>query len=88
MNKKYDIELVDVSARDGLQNEPNAKALSAETKVAFIRRLAQAGLKRIEAGSFVRPQAVPAMANSADVAALLVPIQQEFPDVVFPAWSL
>jgi len=79
----YDIELVDVSARDGLQNEPNARELSAETKVDFIRRLAQSGLKRIEAGSFVRPQAVPAMANSAEVAALLVPIEKEFPDVIF-----
>lgn len=83
MNKNYDIELVDVSARDGLQNEPNAKQLSAEVKVAFIRSLAQSGLKRIEAGSFVRPQSVPSMANSAEVATLLVPVQKEFPDIVF-----
>lgn len=80
---RQEIELVDVSARDGLQNEPGAAALPADVKVAFIRRLAKAGLKRIEAGSFVRPQAVPAMANSADVAALLVPVRQEFPDVIF-----
>ncbi|MGB9153189.1 MAG: hydroxymethylglutaryl-CoA lyase [Alphaproteobacteria bacterium] len=83
MNGARDIELVDVSARDGLQNEPGAAALSAQVKAAFIRSLAQAGLKRIEAGSFVRPQAVPAMANSADVAALLAPIEKEFPDVLF-----
>jgi hydroxymethylglutaryl-CoA lyase len=78
-----DIELVDVSARDGLQNEPGAASLAAEVKVAFIRSLAQAGLRRIEAGSFVRPQAVPAMANSADVAALLAPVEKEFPGVIF-----
>jgi hydroxymethylglutaryl-CoA lyase len=83
MSGKYDIELVDVSARDGLQNEPAAKDLPAEVKVAFIRKLAQAGLTRIEAGSFVRPQAVPAMANSAEVAALLAPVEKEFPDVIF-----
>lgn len=79
----HSIELVDVSARDGLQNEPGAKDLPADIKVAFIRRLAKVGLRRIEAGSFVRPQAVPAMANSAEVAALLAPVQQEFPDVIF-----
>jgi hydroxymethylglutaryl-CoA lyase len=83
MNTKRDIELVDVSARDGLQNEPNAKALAPEVKAAFIRLLAQAGLRRIEAGSFVRPQSVPAMANSGEVAALLAPVEKEFPDVVF-----
>jgi hydroxymethylglutaryl-CoA lyase len=83
MSGTRDIELVDVSARDGLQNESGAAGLSAEVKAAFIRSLAQAGLKRIEAGSFVRPQAVPAMANSADVAALLAPIEKEFPDVIF-----
>lgn len=83
MSTKYDIELVDVSARDGLQNEPNAKVLSAEHKAIFIRLLAEAGLQRIEAGSFVRPDAVPAMANSAEVAALLPPVQKAFPDVIF-----
>lgn len=81
--KTFDIELVDVSARDGLQNEVAAKELMPEVKAAFIRLLAQAGLTRIEAGSFVHPKAVPAMANSAEVAALLSPVQKEFPDVVF-----
>jgi hydroxymethylglutaryl-CoA lyase len=83
VSKASDITLVDVSARDGLQNEESAKDLSPEVKAAFIRRLAQAGLTRIEAGSFVHPKAVPAMANSAEVAALLAAVQQEFPEVVF-----
>lgn len=78
-----DVQIVDVSARDGLQNEKNAVQLSAADKVAFIRLLAQAGLTRIEAGSFVHLKAVPAMANSAEVATLLGPIQQEFPQVIF-----
>ena len=83
MTVARDIILVDVSARDGLQNEPGAVNLSAETKVGYIHQLAQAGLTRIEAGSFVRPQAVPTMANSADVASLLKPVEKEFPHVIF-----
>ena len=83
MTATHDVILVDVGARDGLQNEVGAASLSAETKASFIRKLAEAGLKRIEAGSFVRPQAVPAMANSSEVAALLAPVEEEFPDVVF-----
>ncbi|MFW0778136.1 MAG: hydroxymethylglutaryl-CoA lyase [Rickettsiales bacterium] len=79
----YDIKLVDVSARDGLQNEKTAHQLSAEDKVEFIRLLAKTGLTRIEAGSFVHPKAVPAMANSGDVASLLAPVEKEFPDVIF-----
>ncbi len=83
MHSTYDIEVVEVGARDGLQNEPGAAGLSAETKVEFIRLLALAGLRRIEAGSFVKPQAVPSMANSAEVAALLQAVAREFPDAVF-----
>ncbi|MFZ4125351.1 MAG: hydroxymethylglutaryl-CoA lyase [Rickettsiales bacterium] len=77
------ITLVEVGARDGLQNEANAAALDAHTKAIFIRMLAQAGLTRIEGGSFVHPKAVPAMANSAEVAALLHAVEIDFPDVIF-----
>jgi isopropylmalate/homocitrate/citramalate synthase len=77
------IHIVDVSARDGLQNEKQAASLSARDKVEYIRLLAEAGLKRIEAGSFVKPSAVPSMANSAEVAELLKPMQAEYPDVLF-----
>jgi hydroxymethylglutaryl-CoA lyase len=76
------IQIVDVSARDGLQNEKNAATLSAADKVAFIRMLAEAGLTRIEAGSFVHPKVV-AMANSGEVAELLKPVEKEFPRVIF-----
>lgn len=78
----HDIQIVDVSARDGLQNEKNAAQLSAADKVAFIRMLAQAGLTRIEAGSFVHPK-VAAMANSGEVAELLPPVEKDFPEVAF-----
>ncbi len=78
----FDIELVDVSARDGLQNEKNAATLSAADKVTFIKRLAESGLTRIEAGSFVHPKVV-AMANSGEVAELLKPVEVAFPEVIF-----
>lgn len=77
-----DIQLVDVSARDGLQNEPNAAALSAEDKVSYIKKLAEAGLTRIEAGSFVHPK-VAAMANTGEVAEKLKSVEKEFPGVIF-----
>ena len=77
-----DIQIVDVSARDGLQNEKNAAALSAADKVAYIRMLAEAGLERIEAGSFVHPK-VAAMANTGEVSELLKPVEKVFPQAVF-----
>jgi hydroxymethylglutaryl-CoA lyase len=56
---------VEVGPRDGLQNE--AARLSLEAKVAFIDALSETGLREIEAGAFVSPQAVPQMADSGDV---------------------
>jgi len=76
------VQIVDVSARDGLQNEKNAAQLSAADKVTFIRKLAEAGLTRIEAGSFVHPKVV-AMANSGEVADLLTSVEKDFPQVIF-----
>lgn len=77
------IRIFDVSARDGLQNEPGAAGISVADKVRFIEMLMAAGLTRIEAGSFVKPSAVPAMANSAEVAEALKPVQRAHPEVVF-----
>jgi hydroxymethylglutaryl-CoA lyase len=57
--------VVEVGPRDGLQNE--AKTVPTATKVALIERLADAGLKTIEAGSFVSPKWVPQMADTAAV---------------------
>lgn len=59
------IDLVEVSARDGLQSE--AVMLSTEQKVELIRRSAAAGLRRIEAVSFVNPKRVPQMADADEV---------------------
>ncbi|GLP95384.1 hydroxymethylglutaryl-CoA lyase [Paraferrimonas sedimenticola] len=58
------VEIVEVGARDGLQNEV---AVPLEAKVALINALTQAGLSKIEVGSFVSPKWVPQMADSAQV---------------------
>ncbi len=61
--------IVDVSPRDGLQNEAQPVALA--TKIELVERLAQAGLRHIEAAAFVSPRAVPQMADSAQLLAEL-----------------
>ena len=67
------VRIVEVGARDGLQNE---KTVSTADKVALINALSAAGLKDIEAGAFVSPKWVPQMADSADVISAL-----DLPDV-------
>ena len=62
------VRIVEVGARDGLQNE---KTVSTADKVALINALSTAGLKDIEAGAFVSPKWVPQMADSADVISAL-----------------
>ena len=69
MNLPERVKIVEVGARDGLQNEP--RQVPPETKVALIQRLAASGLKVIEAGSFVSEKWVPQMAASAEVFAAL-----------------
>ncbi len=58
---KEKLELVEVSPRDGLQNEPDI--VSTENKLALIDRIVAAGFKRLEAASFVNPKKVPQMAD-------------------------
>jgi len=61
------VRIVDVSPRDGLQNEKTV--VSVETKVALIDALSATGLHAIEAGSFVSPKWVPQMSETAEVLA-------------------
>jgi len=61
------VTVVEVAARDGLQNEP--RTLPAATKVALIEMLAGAGLPVVEATSFVSPRAVPQLADAEQVLA-------------------
>ncbi len=63
------VELIEVSARDGLQNEP--EILPTEVKVTLIGRAVAAGIRRLEATSFVNPRRVPQMADAEAVMAAL-----------------
>jgi len=56
------VTINDVGPRDGLQNQ--AVRLSVEQRVELIKALLKAGLRHIEAGSFVSPKAVPAMVGT------------------------
>jgi len=61
------VEIIEVSPRDGIQNEP--KILSSDTKLELIQRGIDAGLRRFEVTSFVNPKRVPQMADADEVAA-------------------
>jgi hydroxymethylglutaryl-CoA lyase len=63
------VEIVEVGARDGLQNEPDI--LPTDAKVALICRAMDAGIKRLEVASFVNPKRVPQMADAEAVLAAL-----------------
>ncbi len=65
-----EIEIVEVGPRDGLQNE--AVLFNTEQKLSMINRAIEAGVRRIEAGSFVNPKLVPQMADADAVAAGLI----------------
>src|SRR5918993_4390042 len=65
--RPMDVTIVEVSPRDGLQNEP--VILSTEAKVELVARLVAAGARRIEAVSFAHPRLVPAMADAEAVMA-------------------
>jgi isopropylmalate/homocitrate/citramalate synthase len=63
------LTICDVGPRDGLQNEP--ETLAPLVRAEFINRLADAGLPRVEAASFVRTDAVPQMAGAEEVVAAI-----------------
>ena len=48
------VSIIEVGPRDGLQSEP--EVLSTETKLEFIRRAIDAGIRRMEVTSFVHPK--------------------------------
>ena len=63
------VQIVEMSPRDGLQNEK--AVIAVDDKVALIKALVDAGLKDIEVGSFVSPKWVPQMADTDRVMAAL-----------------
>src|SRR5579872_2380659 len=76
---REEVKVVDVTARDGLQNEP--KPVSTHEKLELIDKLVRAGVTDIQATSFVHPKWVPQMADAEDVAAGL----SKFSGVTFSA---
>ena len=64
------VTLYEVGPRDGLQNE--SANLSVDARLRLIEALAGAGLKRIEIGSFVRPDWIPQLADTDEVARRMV----------------
>ena len=61
------VTIVEVGPRDGLQSEP--ELLPTATKIEFIKRSLDAGIRHLEVASFVHPKKVPQMADAEDVIA-------------------
>src|SRR3989441_12795218 len=59
------VHICEVGPRDGLQNAKHLMAT--EAKKAWIKALAEAGLREIEVGSFVPPKLIPAMADTGEI---------------------
>jgi hydroxymethylglutaryl-CoA lyase len=69
------VRIVEVGPRDGLQNERSP--VSASVKAELIERLIHAGVRSIEAASFVSPKWVPQMADGAAVLERVLPLARE-----------
>ena len=78
MSLPASVRIVEVGARDGLQNEKTIVA--AATKIELIDRLSATGLQTIEATSFVSPKWVPQLADAAEVFAAIA----KRPGVAYP----
>ena len=76
------VTICDVAPRDGLQNDP--KILEPAVRAELVNRLAGAGVKRIEVGSFVNPARVPQMAGIEE----LVQLIDRRPGVVYAGLAL
>jgi isopropylmalate/homocitrate/citramalate synthase len=73
-----EVRVYEVGPRDGLQNE--AAPIATEAKLRFIGLLADAGLREIEATSFVSPSAIPQLADADELMTRL----ERRPDVRYP----
>jgi hydroxymethylglutaryl-CoA lyase len=67
-----DVCIYEVGPRDGLQNEP--ETVPTDAKLELVRRLAAAGLSRIEVTSFVSPKWIPQLADGEALAGALPPL--------------
>lgn len=76
------VRIIEVGPRDGLQNIP--KTVPTSVKVELIRRLARAGLRTIEATSFVSPRWIPQLADNKDVLRQVMPLARGDAPVSLP----
>ena len=65
MNYPSSVSIIDVGARDGLQNEK--QTVPSDVKIELINGLIDAGIRKLEATSFVSPKWVPQMADNSEV---------------------
>ncbi|WP_367110451.1 hydroxymethylglutaryl-CoA lyase [uncultured Psychrobacter sp.] len=73
------VSIVEVSPRDGLQNE--SATVPTAVKQALIEDLIAAGVKKLEATSFVSPKWVPQMGDNSDLMTALAPTRHD--DVIY-----
>ena len=76
------VRIHEVGPRDGLQNED--VTLSPAVKAEFITRLAGAGLRTIEAASFVRPEWVPQLADAEQLFPMVGGLREEYAGLRLP----
>ncbi|WP_411543767.1 hydroxymethylglutaryl-CoA lyase [Kitasatospora sp. DSM 101779] len=76
------VRIHEVGARDGLQNE--AGLVPVEVKAEFITRLAAAGLRTVEATSFVHPKWVPQLADAEELMPRLSGLAGQYPGLRLP----
>ena len=77
-----EVRIHEVGPRDGLQNE--SALVPVEVKAEFIARLAAAGLRTVEATSFVHPAWVPQLADAEDLVPLLADLPADHPGLRLP----
>jgi hydroxymethylglutaryl-CoA lyase len=71
---KDKIKIIEVGPRDGLQNEK--KTLDLPSRIELIKKLIEAGMRRIEVGAFVSAQWVPQMAGSIELVKEILKLQE------------
>ncbi len=76
------VRIYEVGPRDGLQNE--ARPIPTAEKAEFIRLLVAAGLREIEATSFVSPKSVPQLADAAELLAMLPAVLADMRELRMP----
>lgn len=76
------VTIIDVGPRDGFQGI--TPFIPTAVKIDYVRRLAEAGVTRIEVGSFVNPAAVPQLRDTAEVFAACHNIPNLHPQILVP----